>query len=66
MNLKFHYLVTFFALVLWGVIFANQAPQTPLKNGERICEIKKGRTDCFYRSSDNRINKNSEVQYKFN
>jgi hypothetical protein len=65
MNNKLHYIVTFSALFFLGLIIQNPGP-TPTQNAERECKIVKGKMDCFYKYTENRINKNSEVQYKLN
>ena len=65
MNTKLHYLVTFSALFFIGMIIKNPAP-APAQNAERACKIIKGKMDCYYKYTENRINKNTEVRYKLN
>lgn len=65
MNIKLHYFVTFSALFFLGLIIKNPDP-LPGQNAERSCRVAKGKMDCYYKYTENRINKNSEVQYRLN
>jgi hypothetical protein len=46
MNMKIHYLITLYVLVLWGLMLIARSPQVPFLGEERI-------------------NMNSEIQYRF-
>lgn len=65
MNIKLHYIVTIIALFFLGMMVKNSKSQ-PMQNAERSCKVSKGKMDCFFKYTGNRINKNSEVQYKLN
>ena len=64
MKIKIHFLVTLGALFFLGVIIKTPDNYRPAQNDERNCKLIKGKMDCFYKYTENRINKNSEVQYK--
>lgn len=65
MNIKLHYFVTFCALFFLGLIIKSPTP-AHTQNAERSCKIVKGKMDCYYKYTEYRINKNSEVQYRLN
>jgi hypothetical protein len=65
MNIKLHYFVTFSALFFLGLILSSPVPG-PAQNTERECKVIKGKMDCYYKYTEKRINKNTEVHYKLN
>ena len=36
MNMRIHYLITLYVLVLWGLMLIARAPQVPFSGDERI------------------------------
>lgn len=63
MNIKVHYIVTICALFFLGVMIVNPAKTIDSREVGKTCELNQSHMDCFDRSTDYRINKNSEVQY---
>lgn len=66
MNMKFHYMMTFLALIFLGLVITHPRHLTSPNLPERSCKMMKGKMDCFYKYTEYRINKNNEVQYRMN
>lgn len=65
MDIKSHYIVTLCALFFLGVIVLKPGVMNPTsQRDERTCKLNKGRMECFYKYSEYKINKNSDVQYR--
>lgn len=64
MTSKSHYLMTLGALVL--LLLLTLSPhRTSIVKG-RSCSMNRGKLECLHVTTENRINLNSEVSYKFN
>jgi hypothetical protein len=66
MQQNVHFIMTVAALVLFGIIAVKPEALQKLQNESRICNLNKGKMDCYFRHTTYRINSISEASANSN